>query len=61
LPTAIEKADRNCVFIIDNTDVMKKLSLTVDNHFGAKDIMRLPGWVPGIFHANETTMVLRRQ
>lgn len=44
-------------YIIDNTDVNAKLDARVTALFPSGAIERLPGWVPGIFHPNETTLV----
>jgi hypothetical protein len=50
-------ASTDCIFIIDNTDAMKALNNEVAALFPAASIHRFPGWVPGILHPNETTIV----
>jgi len=58
LRAALHFATDDCLFIIDNTDAMPLLSTEVDRVFARKRVLRLCGWVPGIFHPNETTVVL---
>jgi hypothetical protein len=50
-------ASTDCIFVIDNTDTMKLLNDEVNALFPAAAIHRFPGWVPGIFHPNETTII----
>jgi hypothetical protein len=57
LRTALQYASEDCMFIIDNTDAMRQLSAEVDKVFPANRIRRMTGWVPGIFHPNETTII----
>lgn len=58
LRAAIKKAASNCLFIIDNTDICSNLSEEIDGLFPTRQKLRLAGWVPGILHPNETTIVL---
>jgi hypothetical protein len=61
LRAALPRASADCLFIIDNTDAMGLLSKEVDNLFSPVMVNRFPGWVPGIFHPNETTVVVTEQ
>lgn len=58
LQSAIPYASRDCIFIVDNTDVLENLSHEVERQFTGRDIHRFVGWVPGIFHPNETTVII---
>jgi hypothetical protein len=61
LEQAISHAHADSVFIIDNTDVFPALDARVVQLFSPKRIRRLSGWVPGILHPNETTIVYGAQ
>jgi hypothetical protein len=60
LRKAIQYAAADCFFVVDNTDAYEQLSNEVAARFLPGEIVRLPGWVPGIFHPNETTIVHRK-
>jgi hypothetical protein len=57
LRAAMPFASDDCLFIIDNTDAMVRLSKEIDSLFVGRQVQRFSGWVPGIFHPNETTIV----
>jgi predicted O-methyltransferase YrrM len=58
LRASLQHTTHDCIFIIDNTDAMPKLSEEVSKLFSDRQILRFPGWVPGILHPNETTIVV---
>lgn len=58
LRAAIACASDDCLFIVDNTDAMAELSREVGRLFAGRQVRRFPGWAPGIFHPNETTIVM---
>jgi hypothetical protein len=47
----------NGIVIVDNTDADPALSLAVERAFSDSTIRIFRGWVPGILHPNETTIV----
>lgn len=57
LDLAYAHAGGDAIFIVDNTDVNMRLDARVSTLFANETIQRLPGWVPGIFHPNETTLI----
>lgn len=57
LRAAIANSAEDCLFVIDNTDAMVQLSEEIRMLFPGRQIHRFPGWAPGIFHPNETTIV----
>lgn len=57
LKAALKAASDNCMYIIDNTDANPLLSEEVDRTFPPHTISRFKGWVPGLLHPNETTIV----
>lgn len=57
LEAAVDHNPGSATFIIDNTDVYKRLSARVASLFPEENIERLSGWVPGNAHPNETTIV----
>ena len=46
------------LYVIDNTDVNTMLDERIDVIFSSMRVRRFSGWVPGIFHPNETTLVM---
>jgi hypothetical protein len=58
LHASLRHAAEGCMFIVDNTDAMPELMDEVVRLFANRQIRRLPGWVPGILHPNETTIVV---
>jgi hypothetical protein len=58
LQAAIPFAAEDCLFIIDNTDAMPRLSGKVVELFPNRQVHRFSGWAPGIFHPNETTVII---
>jgi hypothetical protein len=59
LRKAVQFAAPDCLFIVDNTDAYEQLSNEVLASFSPMQIAHFSGWVPGIFHPNETTIVHR--
>ena len=58
LRRSLDYATADCIFIVDNTDAMPKLNEEVEKLFFGRQVQRFPGWVPGILHPNETTIIV---
>jgi predicted O-methyltransferase YrrM len=59
LQLSVDHCGGKAAFVIDNTDANPQLDREVDRHFAGRKVERLAGWVPGILHPNETTIVPR--
>ncbi len=57
LQAAIDVVGPSASFIIDNTDVHPDLEAALRAEFTSSRIHRFSGWVPGIFHPSETTVI----
>lgn len=60
LRRALQFASSDCLFIIDNTDVNINLTKEISAQFREQDILKFPGWAPGLLHPIETTVAYRR-
>jgi hypothetical protein len=58
LDASLAAATKDCLFVIDNTDANPLLEREIQKRFSERQILRFPGWVPGILHPNETTIII---